>query len=133
MTELLTRNIVNGLDLDAVGEVVAAIAENPAAALVRFAVAAKRDAQRDTADEDVEESVHSISTTRGDGQCTTVLNPVGKFAGGLGGGGGGVGDVGQIRHSPRVNGASSIPAVLQFVLTDAAARGGYSLGLARGA
>ena len=38
MTELLTRNIVNGLDLDAVGEVVAAIAENPAAALVRFAV-----------------------------------------------------------------------------------------------
>jgi uncharacterized OsmC-like protein len=38
---VMTRNIVNGLDLDAVGEVVQAIGENPAAALVRFSVATR--------------------------------------------------------------------------------------------
>ena len=41
MTDLLTRNVVNGVDLDAVGEVVAAIGENPDAALVRFTVATR--------------------------------------------------------------------------------------------
>jgi uncharacterized OsmC-like protein len=39
MTEVLTRNVVNGIDLDAIGEVVEAINENPAKALVRFSVA----------------------------------------------------------------------------------------------
>lgn len=41
MNEVMTRNIVNGIDCDAVGEVVQAIGENPAAALVRFSVATR--------------------------------------------------------------------------------------------
>jgi len=38
MTDVMTRNIVNDLDLDALGAVVAAIGSDPAKALVRFSV-----------------------------------------------------------------------------------------------
>jgi uncharacterized OsmC-like protein len=38
MIDMMTRNIVNGLDLDALGNVVTAIGEEPGQALVRFAV-----------------------------------------------------------------------------------------------
>ena len=41
MTEVMTRNIVNDLDLDALGTVVEAIREDPAKALVRFSVATR--------------------------------------------------------------------------------------------
>jgi uncharacterized OsmC-like protein len=39
MTEVLTRNVINGIDVDAVGEVVKAINEDASKALVRFSVA----------------------------------------------------------------------------------------------
>lgn len=39
MQDVMTRNVVNGIDLDAVNEVVAAIGADPAKALVRFSVA----------------------------------------------------------------------------------------------
>lgn len=39
MTEVLTRNVINGIDVDAVGEVVNAINEDASKALVRFSVA----------------------------------------------------------------------------------------------
>lgn len=41
MQDVMTRNVVNGIDLDAVNEVVAAIGADPAKALVRFAVATR--------------------------------------------------------------------------------------------
>jgi uncharacterized OsmC-like protein len=41
MSEVLTRNVVNGLDLDALNETVAAVQADPAQALVRFSVATK--------------------------------------------------------------------------------------------
>jgi uncharacterized OsmC-like protein len=41
MNEVMTRNVVNGIDLDAVNDVVAAIQEDPAKALVRFAVSTR--------------------------------------------------------------------------------------------
>jgi uncharacterized OsmC-like protein len=41
MTDLLTRNVVNGIDVDAVGEVVNAINEDAGKALVRFSVATR--------------------------------------------------------------------------------------------
>lgn len=41
MTDIMTRNIVNGIDLDAIGEVVEAINGDPAKALVRFSVATR--------------------------------------------------------------------------------------------
>ena len=39
MQDVMTRNVVNGIDLDAVNEVVAAIGADPTKALVRFSVA----------------------------------------------------------------------------------------------
>jgi uncharacterized OsmC-like protein len=41
MTEVLTRNVVNGLDLNALNEVVGAVQADPSAALVRFAVSTR--------------------------------------------------------------------------------------------
>jgi uncharacterized OsmC-like protein len=41
MTEVLTRNVVNGLDLDALGTVVSEIQQDPSKALVRFSVATR--------------------------------------------------------------------------------------------
>lgn len=41
MTDLMTRNIVNGIDVDAIGEVVEAINRDPTEALVRFSVATR--------------------------------------------------------------------------------------------
>lgn len=41
MQDVMTRNVVNGIDLDAVNEVVAAIATDPTKALVRFSVATR--------------------------------------------------------------------------------------------
>lgn len=41
MTEVITRNVVNDLDLDALGAVVAAIGADPAKALVRFSVSTR--------------------------------------------------------------------------------------------
>ena len=41
MTDLMTRNIVNDLDLTALGEVVEAVKADPAKALVRFAVSTR--------------------------------------------------------------------------------------------
>jgi uncharacterized OsmC-like protein len=41
MTDVMTRKIVNGLDLDALGAVVAAIGSDPAKALVRFEVSTR--------------------------------------------------------------------------------------------
>jgi len=41
MQDVMTRNVVNGIDLDAVNEVVAAIGADPAKALVRFAVSTR--------------------------------------------------------------------------------------------
>jgi uncharacterized OsmC-like protein len=45
MTDLMTRNVVNGIDLDALNGVVAAIGEDPSQALVRFSVATRWDGQ----------------------------------------------------------------------------------------
>lgn len=41
MTDVITRNIVNGIDLDALGAVVGEIQQDPAKALVRFEVATR--------------------------------------------------------------------------------------------
>jgi uncharacterized OsmC-like protein len=41
MNDVITRNVVNGIDLDAVGEVVEAIGRDPGQALVRFSVATR--------------------------------------------------------------------------------------------
>lgn len=41
MSEVLTRNVVNGLDLDALGEVVGEIQQDSSKALVRFSVATR--------------------------------------------------------------------------------------------
>jgi uncharacterized OsmC-like protein len=41
MTEVLAPNIVNGIDLDALQETVAAVTDDPSKALVRFAVATR--------------------------------------------------------------------------------------------
>ena len=41
MTDVFTRNIVNGLDLDALGAVVGEVQQDPAKALVRFAVSTR--------------------------------------------------------------------------------------------
>lgn len=41
MTEVMTRNVVNGLDLDALNDVVGAVRADPGAALVRFTVATR--------------------------------------------------------------------------------------------
>jgi uncharacterized OsmC-like protein len=45
MTEVLTRNVINGLDLDALQETVAAVEADPAQGLVRFTVATRWDGQ----------------------------------------------------------------------------------------
>lgn len=41
MTDVLTRNIVNGIDLDALGAVVGEVQQDPSKALVRFAVSTR--------------------------------------------------------------------------------------------
>lgn len=41
MTDVITRNIVNGIDLDALGAVVGEIQQDPGKALVRFAVSTR--------------------------------------------------------------------------------------------
>lgn len=41
MTEVLTRNVVNGLDLDALGAVVDEVQQDASKALVRFSVATR--------------------------------------------------------------------------------------------
>jgi uncharacterized OsmC-like protein len=41
MTEVLTRNVVNGIDLDALNTVVSEIQQDPSKALVRFSVATR--------------------------------------------------------------------------------------------
>jgi uncharacterized OsmC-like protein len=45
MTEVLTRNVVNGIDLDALNEVVGAVQADPSQALVRFTVATRWEGQ----------------------------------------------------------------------------------------
>lgn len=45
MTELLTRTIVNGIDLDALGAVVGEVQQDAGKALVRFSVATRWDGQ----------------------------------------------------------------------------------------
>ena len=49
MNDVMTRNVVNGLDLDALGEVVEAIGRDPAQALVRFSVATRWTGQTGSA------------------------------------------------------------------------------------
>jgi uncharacterized OsmC-like protein len=41
MNDVMTRNVVNGLDLDALGEVVAAVQADPSQALTRFTVSTR--------------------------------------------------------------------------------------------
>jgi uncharacterized OsmC-like protein len=41
MTDLMTRNMMNGLDLDAIGETVRAVSEDPVLGQVRFCVATR--------------------------------------------------------------------------------------------
>lgn len=45
MSEVMTRNAVNGIDLDAVNDVVAAIQQDPGQALVRFSVSTEWQGQ----------------------------------------------------------------------------------------
>jgi uncharacterized OsmC-like protein len=45
MTEVLTRNMINGLDLDALTETVEAVQADPSKGLVRFTVATRWDGQ----------------------------------------------------------------------------------------
>jgi uncharacterized OsmC-like protein len=45
MTQVLTRNVVNGIDLDALNEVVGEIQADPTKALVRFSVATRWEGQ----------------------------------------------------------------------------------------
>lgn len=45
MTEVMTRNLVNDLDLDALGQVVTAIQSDPAQALTRFTVSTRWEGQ----------------------------------------------------------------------------------------
>lgn len=45
MNEVMTRNVVNGIDLDALTEVVGAVQADPAQALVRFSVATRWEGQ----------------------------------------------------------------------------------------
>jgi uncharacterized OsmC-like protein len=45
MTDLMTRNIVNGIDVDALGDVVATIQQDASKAMVRFSVATRWNGQ----------------------------------------------------------------------------------------